>query len=122
MGWTTFAAIMMVVIGSFHAIAGLVGIFDDEFYVRTADYVFRFDATAWGWIHLIAGILVAVSGAYLFTGAVMARIVGVVMAVASVLIGFAWLPWYPIWGIAIVAIGISVIWALTAHGRDIAEY
>jgi len=83
--------------------------------------VFQFDATAWGWIHLIIGIIVATSGAYLLTGAVLARVVGVIMAAVSAIAGFAWMPYYPIWGITVVALAVSVIWALTAHGRDIAE-
>jgi hypothetical protein len=43
------------------------------------------------------------------------------MALLSAIAGFAWLPWYPVWGIIIVAIAVSVIWALTIHGRDIAD-
>jgi hypothetical protein len=120
-GWITFAAAMMLMIGSFHAIAGLVGIVDDEFYVATRNYVFEFDATQWGWIHLILGVIVAVSGGYLFTGSVLARTVGVIMAMISAVAGFAWIPWYPIWGITVVALAVAVIWALTAHGRDAAE-
>jgi hypothetical protein len=110
---------MMIVIGSFHAIAGLVAILGDEFYVATPEYIFQFDSTTWGWIHLLVGIAVLVSGFYLFTGAVLARTVGVIMAVVSCVVGFAWLPWYPVWGITIIAIAVSVIWALTAHGRDV---
>jgi hypothetical protein len=120
-GWTFFAATMMMMIGTFHVIAGFVGILDDTFYVATRNYVFQFDATAWGWIHLILGIIVATSGAYLLTGAVLARVVGVIMAMVSAIAGFAWMPYYPIWGITVVALAVSVIWALTAHGRDIAE-
>jgi hypothetical protein len=118
-GWIFFAAAMMIMVGIFHAIAGLVAIFDDEFYVATRNYVFQFDATQWGWIHLILGIVVALSGGYLITGSVVARTVGVLMAILSAIAGFAWLPYYPVWGIVIIAIAVSVIWALTAHGRDI---
>lgn len=118
-GWTYFAAMMMVLVGVFHAIAGLVAIVDDEFYVATRNYVLQFDSTQWGWIHLILGIVVAVSGLYLLTGAVLARTVGVIMAILSAIAGFAWLPYYPVWGIVMVAIAVSVIWALTAHGRDV---
>jgi hypothetical protein len=119
-GWTMFAAVMMIFIGCFHAIAGLVGIVNDAFYVKTADYVFRFDATTWGWIQLIGGIIVLLAGFGLFSGAVWARTVGVIVATISAIISFAWLPWYPIWAICILAIDVAVIWALTAHGRDIA--
>ena len=55
------------------------------------------------------------------TGSVLARTVGVVMALVSAVLGFAWLPYAPVWGVTIIAIAVSVIWALTAHGRDIVE-
>ena len=120
-GWTTFAAFMMIMIGGFHVVAGLVAIVNDEFYAVTKEYVFQFDATSWGWIHLILGIVVLLAGFALFTGAVWARTVGVIMALVSAFVGFAWLPWYPIWAVVIIAIAVSVIWALTAHGRDMTE-
>ena len=91
-GWTFFAMTMMILIGSFHAIVGLIAIFEDEFYVVTREYVFQLDATQWGWIHLIWGSLVAVAGGFLLTGSVLARTVGVLMAVVSAILGFAWLP------------------------------
>ena len=117
-GWIMFAAIMMLLIGFFHVIAGLVAIVDDNFYVATKEYVFQFDRTTWGWIHLIFGIVVFLAGLSLFKGAIWARTVGVILGVISAVVGFAWLPWYPIWGILIVVIAVSVIWALTVHGRD----
>jgi hypothetical protein len=118
-GWTVFAAVMLWLIGAFHAIAGLIGIVEDELYVVGREYIFQFDATTWGWIHLIMGIIVIAAGVGLFSGAVWARTVGVIVAVVSILANFAWLPWYPIWSITMIAIGILVIWALTIHGRDI---
>jgi hypothetical protein len=118
-GWIMFAAIMMLLIGFFHAMAGLVAIVDDNFYVATKEYVFQFDRTTWGWIHLIFGVVVFLGGLSLFKGAIWARTVGVILGVISAVVGFAWLPWYPIWGILIVAVAVSVIWALTVHGRDV---
>ena len=129
-GWTTFAAIMLIMIGTFHAIAGLAGIIENEFYSvvpaagteATGDvYFLQFDATTWGWIHLIGGLIVLFAGIGLFGGAVWARTVGVIVAVISAIVNFAWLPWYPVWSITMIAIAITVIWALTAHGRDITE-
>jgi hypothetical protein len=120
-GWTVFAATMMIIAGALHAMVGLVAIIDDEFYVVTRRYVFELDSTGWGWIHLILGIGVAVAGVYLYTGSVAARTVGVVLAGLSLLAGFAWMPYFPVWGITLVAIATAVIWALTAHGRDIVE-
>jgi hypothetical protein len=129
-GWITFAAIMLIMIGAFHAIVGLAGIFENEFYrivpaagtEATGDvYFLQFDATTWGWIHLIAGIIVLLAGLALFRGAIWARTVGVIVAVISAIANFAWLPYYPVWSITIIAIDVAVIWALTAHGRDIVE-
>ena len=118
-GWTMFAAFMLILIGTFQVIAGLVGIVEDEVYVVGPEYIFQFDVTTWGWIHLIWGVIVLLAGFGLFSGAVWARTVGVIVATISAIVSFAWLPWYPIWGIAIIAVDIAVIWALTAHGRDI---
>jgi hypothetical protein len=119
-GWTTFAAIMLMIIGVFHAIAGLSGIVKDNFYAVTPNYVFEFDTTTWGWVHLIGGVIIVLAGFSLFSGAVWARTVGVILATVSLLASFAWIPIYPIWGIATIAIDVFVIWALTVHGRDIA--
>jgi hypothetical protein len=118
-GWTYFASMMMILIGVLHALAGLIAIVDDKFYVSTRKYVFEFDATQWGWIHLIFGILIAIAGGYLLKGSVIARTVGVIMAFISALIGFAWLPYSAVRGVIFIAIAITVIWALTAHGRDV---
>jgi len=129
-GWTTFAAIMLIMIGAFHAIAGLAGIIENEFYriVPAAGteasgdvYFLQFDVTTWGWIHLIGGFIALFAGFALFGGAVWARTVGVIVAVISAIANFAFLPYYPVWSIAIIAIDITVIWALTAHGRDIVQ-
>ena len=118
-GWTVFAAFALILIGSFDIIAGLVGIINDKFYVVTRDYVVQFDATTWGWIKLIIGIIVLLAGFALFSGAVWARTVGVIVALISCIASFAWLPWYPVWAVIIITVDVTVIWALTAHGRDI---
>ena len=83
--------------------------------------MFSFDTTTWGWIHLIVGIVVILAGFGIFTGNVLARSVGVIVAVVSAIANFMWLPYYPIWSVIVIAIDIAVIWALTAHGRDLAR-
>ena len=118
-GLTTFAAVMLILIGGFHALAGLAGIIKDNFYAVTPNYVLKFDATTWGWIHLIFGVIILLAGFGLFSGAVWARTVGVIVAAISAMVSFAWIPVYPVWSIVIIAIDVAVIWALTAHGRDI---
>jgi hypothetical protein len=120
-GWSAFAAILMIMIGVFHAVAGIVAIADDTFYVVGQEWIFEFDVTAWGWIHLIGGVIVVASGFGIFSGNVLARTVGVGVAVLSAMVNFAWLPYYPVWSGLMIALSIAVIWALTVHGRDLAS-
>ena len=111
-GFVVFAAVMMVLVGTFQVIAGVAAIFEDEFFVVGPNYVYDVDVTAWGWIHLILGVVIFLAGIALFTGAVWARIIGVVLAGLSMIANFIWLPYYPVWSIVVIAIDIAVIWAL----------
>ncbi len=119
-GWSGFASVMLVMIGVFGAIQGLVALFNDEFYVVTQEWVFEFDITAWGWIHLILGVALIASGIGILSANVAARTVGVIAAGLAAIVNFAWLPYYPVWSVIVIAICIAIIWALTAHGHDIA--
>jgi hypothetical protein len=118
-GWTFFAAFMMIMMGCFHIIQGFAAIMKDNFFVVGHEYIFKFNVQTWGWIHLIVGVVVLLAGFGLFSGAVWARTVGVIMALIAAIVGFAWIPYYPVWGITFIAISVAVIWALTAHGRDV---
>ena len=120
-GFIMFAAIMMIMVGVFQAIQGLVALFNDTFYVAGEKWVFSFDVTAWGWIHLLGGAVLALAGFFLLQGAVWARVVGVGVAIISAVLNFMWLPYYPVWGIVVIALDVFVIWALTVHGRDVAR-
>jgi hypothetical protein len=119
-GWAGFAGVMLIMIGVFDVIQGLVALFNDEFYVVGQEWVFEFDITAWGWIQLILGVILIASGIGIFSGNVAARTIGVIIAGLAAIVNFAWLPYYPVWSIIVIAICVAIIWALTAHGRDIA--
>jgi hypothetical protein len=119
-GFTSFAGFLMIVGGIFHVMIGLAGLANNPVFVTSQNYIFKFNLTTWGWAHLIVGILVLAAGFAVFSGAVWARTVGVIIAGISMIANFAFLPYYPLWAILIIALDIGVIWALTAHGRDIA--
>jgi hypothetical protein len=119
-GFILFAGIMMVMAGFFQAFSGLVALFQNEFYVATRNYLFQFDATSWGWIHLLLGIVVAAAGFAVMAGRTWGRVVGITLAMLSALANFAFIPYYPFWAITIIALDIFVIWALAAHGGEIA--
>jgi hypothetical protein len=115
-GGISFAASIMIVLGFFQIIAGLAAIFDDEFYVVTQNYVFDLDPTAWGWIHLILGIVVLLAGFGLFAGKTWAGIVALTLAMLSAIANFFLIPYYPFWAILVIALAVWVIWALTRPG------
>jgi roadblock/LC7 domain-containing protein len=115
-GGITFAATIMILIGIFQAIAGIAAIADDEFFVVTQNYVFDLDVSAWGWIHLILGIVVAFAGWALLAGRTWAVIVALTLAVLSAIANFFFIPYYPFWSLLIIAIDVWIIWALTRPG------
>jgi hypothetical protein len=120
-GFIIFAAVMMILVGVWQALAGLVAIFENEFYVATRNYLYELDATTWGWIHLVVGAVVAFAGWGLLSGQTWARVVGITVAAISATTNFLFIPYYPFWSILIVAVDVLVIWALAAHGRRFKE-
>ena len=120
-GFILFAAIMMIMVGVFEALQGLVAIFENEFYVATRNYLFQFDATTWGWIHLLLGLMVAFAGYGLLSGRTWARAAAITLAVLSAIANFLFIPYYPFWSLLIITLNIFVIWAVAAHGGDLRE-
>jgi hypothetical protein len=120
-GFIMFAAIMMIMVGVFQALQGLVAIFENEFYAATRNYLFKFDATTWGWIHLLIGLLVAFAGWGLLSGRTWARAAAIVLALLSAISNFLFIPYYPFWSLLIIALDVFVIWAIAAHGGDLRE-
>lgn len=122
-GWIVFAAVMMIMVGILHAIVGLVAIFKDAYYaVPKSGLVISVDYTAWGWIHLILGIVVAAAGFGLFNGQTWARTVGVIVAVVSLLANFSFASAYPVWSIILITVDVLIIYALTVHGGEMRDF
>lgn len=120
-GFIVFAAVMMMLAGGFQAIAGLVGLFQDDFYVTTPNYLFQFDTTTWGWIHLLVGVLVVLASFAVLGGKMWGRVAGIILAALSALANFVFIPYYPVWSLVVIALDIFVIWALAVHGRQMAD-
>ena len=107
-GFILFAGVMMIMAGAFQAMAGLVALFQNEFYVATRNYVFQ-----------LVGVLVACAGVAVMAGQTWGRVVGITLAVVSALTNFAFIPYYPFWSLTVIALDVFVVWALAMHGRDI---
>jgi hypothetical protein len=120
-GFTAFAGVIMIMAGGFQSLSGIAALAKDDFYVATPNYVLELDATQWGWTHLLLGLLVLFAGFAVLSGQTWGRVIGIILAVLSALVNFAFIPVYPFWSITIIALDVFIIWALAAHGRDIAR-
>ena len=115
-GGIAFAATMMVLIGVFQALAGLVAIFNDDFYVVTQNYTFDLDVTVWGWIHLLVGLGVLATGFGLFARRPWAGVAAIMICMLSALVNFFFIPYYPIWSLLVIGLAVWVIWSITRAG------
>jgi uncharacterized membrane protein len=115
-GGAVFAATVLMLIGVFQSVAGLVAIFDDDFYLVTRNYTFDLDTTAWGWLHLLIGILLVIVAYGLFARSAWAGVSAIILAALSAVANFFFIPYYPFWSILVIALDIWVIWALTRPG------
>jgi hypothetical protein len=112
-GGLAFAACVLTLIGAFQVVAGLAAIFKDDFFVVSENYAFDLDVSAWGWIHLLLGIVLLVTGWGLFTRATWAGVTAIFLAMLSAVVNFFFIPYYPFWSVLIIALDIWVIWSLT---------
>lgn len=119
-GWAVggvgFAACLMVLIGGFQIIAGIAAIADDKFFRKPSHYAFHVAPQTWGWIHLVIGIAVLLTGLALFRGRNWAAVTAIVLAIFSALVFFFFIPLYPFWAILVIALDVWVIWALSTPG------
>jgi hypothetical protein len=119
-GWIAFAGMIMVMLGTFHVFQGVVALFRDEYYlVGSSGLIVNVDYTTWGWVHVIAGLVVVIAGICVFAGQIWARAVGVLLALGSAVVNIAFLGAYPIWSLLMIALDVVVILALTVHGSEI---
>jgi hypothetical protein len=118
-GMVIFAGTLLLMVGGFNVIYGLVALFKDQVLVTTKGGLVAFDVTTWGWITLIMGILQILVGFGLFGGRTWAVVGGVVLAVLNGFNQIAFLQAQPVWSTIIIAIDVLIIYALTAHGREL---
>ena len=117
-GFSTFAGVVMVIAGIWHVLQGIAAIAHDHIYVSTPDYVYSFDLTGWGWIHLVLGVVVAAVGVAVLRGHSWAAAMGMILAGLSLLGTFLFIPWYPFWSLLIMALDAAVIYALARYQSE----
>ena len=100
-------------VGILQLLQGIAAVAENELFVVGVEYTFKFDFTTWGWIHIVLGVVMVVVGIALITGVTWARVAAIVIAALSILANFMWLPYYPGWAMAIIALDVVVIWAIS---------
>jgi len=114
-GWTVFAGMALVVVGSLDALWGLAAILNDQVLVVGGHGAIIFDITTWGWVHLILGSIVALTGMALFTGNSTARLLAVFFVTVSAISQIVWFPLAPLWAFLIILLDVTIIYQLTAR-------
>jgi hypothetical protein len=117
-GWINFAGFLMIIIGMFQIIDGLVGIFKPGFYVATTNQLIVFDYKQWGWINLIFGIVVTMAAFALFRGKLWGRVTAIALATLSAILNFGFIWAYPIWSVTIIIMDILIILAVASYSEE----
>ena len=120
-GWIVFAAIMLIMLGVFDIIAGLIAIFDDRWLVGSAGKLFVWDSTAWGWITLIIGIVILFAAFAVMQGKIWGRAVAVGFAVINAVNQLSTIRAYPIWSLVVMTLCVFVIYAMIVHGGELRQ-
>jgi hypothetical protein len=116
-GWTVFAAVILMISGIGNILEGIAQLVRGSYFVTLPNYAYSLSVHGWGWIHLIAGIVVFVAGAALMADKTWARVVGVAIASLSLFMNLVYLPYFPVWSIVVIALDAFVIWALLTPRR-----
>lgn len=106
--------------GGLNATKGLAGVLADEFSVVAPADVLTLDFTAWGWLHIVLGGSVLLTGFALLAGVAWARPVTVVLVVLNAVAQVAWATVYPVWSAVVISLCVAVIWAIVLHGDETA--
>ncbi|WP_280208939.1 DUF7144 family membrane protein [Nocardia cyriacigeorgica] len=117
-GTSIGASILLLTVGVLSILQGISAVAEDQLFVVGIEYVYEFDTTTWGWIHIVLGIVLVASAIGLMMGTTWGRIAAVTIAALSIVANFLWLPYYPLWSILIIALDIVVIWAVTTWNPE----
>ena len=117
-GWSFCAAIVL-------GVAGIMRVFDAIWAFRyhgvlpsnLEDAIFGHSLKTYGWVYLVvAAILILSALGIIISRSQIGRWVGVVAGAIMAISAIWWMPYYPIWSLTYIAIGVFVIFALVAHG------
>jgi hypothetical protein len=114
-GWVLFAGIMILIAGTLNTVGGIAAIDDANFYVRDAAFQFG-DLNTWGWILLLIGLTQLAAAFSIWGGGNFGRLVGIACASVNAVVHLFFIPAFPLWSLAILALDLLVIYGLAVYG------
>jgi len=118
--WVLLGATLLVLVGVLHVIQGLGALFTDSYFMVVEErLLIEGSATAWGWGHVLIGVLAVAAGLALFVGKMWARVVGIVLATVSALVNLASIAASPVWSAIVIVLDVVIVYAIAGHGREV---
>ena len=116
--WIAFAGVMLVILGFLDAIWGLAAILNDEVVVVGGHGALIFDITAWGWVQLILGVVIGLTGLGLLVGNEVARVLGIFLLAINAILQVVWFPAAPLWAFLMIILDVVIIYQLTVNWTE----
>ncbi|NUR85683.1 MAG: hypothetical protein HOY71_16525 [Nonomuraea sp.] len=120
-GWVWFAGMLMIMAGVFNFITGLYAVINSGLFVRTPSRLLFFNVGTWGWIHLLFGVVLFLTGLAVSVGQTWARVLAVILVMLNAMTQLTWIAVNPWWSLAVIAVDVLVLYALIVHGREAKE-
>lgn len=120
-GWIVLAAVLMCLSGAFNIVTGLIAIFADDVYVKTPSASVALDVTAYGWVHVVWGLVIIGIGLSLTKGYAWARVIAVLVVGINTITQLLELPSYPFYSLLIIVVDLLILWAVIVHGGELRD-
>ncbi|MGO8859266.1 MAG: hypothetical protein ACLQRH_00640 [Acidimicrobiales bacterium] len=117
-GWVLFAAIAL-------GVAGIMRIFDAIWAFRyhgvlpenLENAIFGHSLKTYGWVYLVVGIVLIVCAGGVLAQSQISRWVGIFAGAVMAISAIWWMPYYPIWSLTYIGVGVLVIYSLAVYGK-----
>ena len=117
-GWLIFA-------GTVLGIAGIMRIFDAIWAFRyhgavpenLENAIFGHSLKTYGWVYLVVGIVLIVCSGGVIVRSQISRWIGIFAGAVMAISAIWWMPYYPVWSLTYIFVGILVIYGLAVHGH-----
>ncbi|MCX5527066.1 hypothetical protein AB0L47_19275 [Streptomyces bobili] len=106
-----FSGVALELSGTLSILMGAASIGQGAIF-RASGYAYRFNVTAWGWMHVVIGLVLIAAGLGVLLGQRWAKGAGVAVGAVSLITQFMFIPYYPMWSIIVMVLDLTAIWAL----------